>query len=368
MMTVCLSPNGPNIARLQAPPMRLLVATIGGVGIIERSSVDAPWQLAAVTLADRHVSSLAKEPGRGGVFAGAHNGGLFFSDDDGRRWERRTAGLTIDHVFSLGFVDDGGVTLYAGTEPVSLFRSRDDGKNWAELPAIHGVPGMDKWTFPPPPHTAHTKSLAFDRRDPNTIYACIEQGALLKTTDGGISWRELDSYYRVDDDWYRDIHRIVAMPSDPDELLMTSGMGLYRSLDAGERWEKLTGTEFRLGYPDHLVVSPADENVLYMSGATTDPSKWHHSHMADGTVMTSRDRGRTWKPADRGLPTSKRPNIEAMCIATWPGGFELFVGNTDGEVYCSADAAESWNRVASGLAPVSKVGHFRHLQAAAPAA
>jgi hypothetical protein len=84
--------------------------------------------------------------------------------------------------------------------------------------------------------------------------------------------------------------------------------------------------------------------------------------------MTSRDRGRTWQSADRGLPTSKRPNIEAMCIATWPGGFELFIGNTDGEVYCSADAADSWTRVASGLAPVSKVGHFRHLQAAAPAA
>jgi hypothetical protein len=57
-----------------------------------------------------------------------------------------------------------------------------------------------------------------------------------------------------------------------------------------------------------------------------------------------------------------------MCIATWPGNFSPFVGNTDGEVYCSEDGADSWNRVASGLAPVSKVGHFRHLQAAAPAA
>src|SRR6185295_12257552 len=158
-------------------------------------------------------------------------------------------------------------------------------------------------------------------------------------------WRELDNYYRPDDPWYRDIHRIVAMPSDPDELFMTSGMGLYRSADAGEHWDKLTGLDFRLGYPDHLVVSPEDENVLIMSGATEDPSRWRHSHRADGTVMKSTDRGRTWKTAGEGLP-SGRPNIEAMCMATWPGGWSLFAGNTDGEVYSSEDGARTWRPVA----------------------
>lgn len=369
MMTVCLSPNGPNVTRLSAPPTRLLVATIRGVGVIERASTDKPWKRIARTLEGSHVGSLVKEPVRGGVFAGAHSGGVFFSDDDGVHWERRAQGLTIEHVFSLNFVArEGSVDLYAGTEPVSLFRSRDYGKSWSELPAIHAVGGTEKWSFPPPPHIAHTKSLTFDRRDPNTIYACIEQGALLRTIDGGATWRELDSYYRPDDCWYRDIHRIVAMPSDPDELFMTSGMGLYRSTDAGEHWEKLTGLDFRLAYPDHLVVSPVDENVLYMSGASTDPSQWRKSHKADGTVMMSRDRGRTWTPADKGLPTSKRPNIEAMCIAIWPNGFNLFAGTTDGEVYCSEDGAQNWTLVANDLAPISKVGHFRFLQAAEPAA
>ena len=42
------------------------------------------------------------------------------------------------------------------TDDPALFRSRDDGQSWAELPAIHGVPGMDKWTFPPPPTSGTT--------------------------------------------------------------------------------------------------------------------------------------------------------------------------------------------------------------------
>lgn len=366
MTTVCLSPNGPSAYFLTAPPTRLLVATLKGVAVVERPGPDAPWSLTLRTLEGNHVSALAREPKKGGVFASAHSGGLFFSADDGHHWERRTNGLTIDHVFCVSFVERaGGVAIYAGTEPVSLFRSDDYGRSWIELPAIGKVPGTDKWSFPPPPHIAHCKFLAFDPRDADIIYACIEQGALLKTVDGGASWRELVGYWRPDDFWYRDIHRIVAMPSNPDELFMTSGMGLYTSTDAGESWEKLTDMSFRLGYPDAFAVSPNDENTLFMAGATHDPTHWHTSHMADGTVMVSRDRGRSWTVCAAGLPTSQRPNIEAMSLAAWPGGFAMFAGNTDGEVYVSEDGARSWQRAAHGLAPVSKVGHFRHLQASA---
>lgn len=362
-MTVCLAPNGANVFRENGPPKRILVATIRGVAIVERANTGAPWRVTGHALEDCHISSLARDTLRGGVFAGAHSGGLFFSEDDGWTWQRRTNGLTCEHVFCVYALEqNGGAVLYAGTEPVSLFCSADYGKSWRELPAIHQVPGMEKWTFPPPPHIAHAKALLFDRRDHATIYACIEQGALLKTINGGESWIELDSYFRADDVWYRDIHRLVAMPSCPDELFMTTGMGLYHSQDAGAHWEKLTDTQFQLGYPDHFIVSPSNEDILYMSGATHDPTEWRTSHLANGKVMKSRDRGRTWSLADKGLPQDKRPNIEAMSIASWPGGYSLLVGNTDGDVFISDDGAESWHRVVRGLAPVSKVGHFRHLQ------
>lgn len=366
-MITCLSPNGPTVTELDAAPRRLAVATIRGIGVVERDRPGAPWRLVARTLEGNHVSALASLPG-GSLVAGMHSGGLFVSGDGGLNWESRTNGLTISHVFSLALDMSGGnATIYAGTEPASLFYSRDLGRTWTELPAIAKVPGRDKWTFPPPPHIAHTKSLTFDRRAPGTIYACIEQGGLFKSTDNGATWRELDSYYRTDDYWYRDIHRVVIMPSDRSELIMTTGEGLYRSTDAGETWERLTGRNFRIGYPDHLLVSPTDENVLHLSGAATDPATWRDLRVAHGTVMTSRDRGRNWSLSDRGLNVAGRANIEAMGMATWSGGYALFAGDTDGSVFCSEDGAQSWELVVSGLAPVSKVGHFRHLQTA-PAA
>ena len=300
---------------------------------------------------------------------GAHNGGFFVSEDDGRTWERRTNGLAVEHVFCLRAHTEGVENVvYAGTEPVSLFRSADEGRNWIELPSIRHVPGNEKWTFPPPPHIAHTKSLTFAANDPKTIYLSVEQGGLLKTTDGGLTWRELDSYYQPTQRTYRDIHCIVPMPSNPNELFMTTGVGIFKSMDAGETWTHIWDETFRVAYPDQLILSPDDENVMFLSGAARPPSTWRDARVAEGTIMKSMDRGRTWTVKSKGLTEAKRPNFEAMSMATWPGGFALFAGNTDGEIYWSADGAESWSLIADRLPPVSKVGHFRFLMEGSPAA
>lgn len=371
-MTVCLSPNGPTVHMIEAPPTALAVATLDGAVILGRARPGAAWEVANRVLPGKHVSALLFEPKYGGLFAGVHDGrtygvaeegGLHFSADGGATWERRTAGLRVEHVYSLGCVaGSDGVVVYAGTEPAALFETRDYGKTWRELPAIRQVPGTEKWLFPAPPQIAHTKMLLCDEARPRTIYAAIEQGALLKTDDGGGTWREIATYHRDDDFWYRDIHNIIRRPAHPGEMYMTTGMGLYRSRDAGETWEQLTRRDFRIGYPDHIAFSPHDGKVLFMAGAAEDPSLWRNSHFADGTVLRSRDGGRTWEDANRGLPEGTRANIEAMCVAGYPGGYALFAGDTDGRVFASEDGGDSWSQIAGGLRPVSKSGHFRHLQ------
>ena len=77
------------------------------------------------------------------------------------------------------------------TEPAHLYRSHDLGGTWEELPALRRVDVHDKWSFPAPPHLAHVKHIAFDPRDSQRMFVCIEQGALLRSDDGGESFREL---------------------------------------------------------------------------------------------------------------------------------------------------------------------------------
>ncbi|HEV7664069.1 MAG TPA: glycosyl hydrolase, partial [Chloroflexota bacterium] len=78
------------------------------------------------------------------------------------------------------------------------------------------------------------------------------------------------------------------------------------------------------------------------------------------------DLGRTWEVIDRGLPDGMRANVEAMSVQAYAGGFVLFVGTTDGDVYVSEDGADRWSLVASGLGAISKGDHFRNLEAVAP--
>jgi photosystem II stability/assembly factor-like uncharacterized protein len=360
-MLACLSPNGQNRYDGASRASRLLIATSNGVSVLERDATGEEWRLAGTALADTHATTLTTLPGRPGVIVGTHGDGVFFSED-GTNWEPRNAGLSIKDVYSVAAVtQEGGITLYAGTQPAALFKSRDLGRTWAELPAIRQVPGTEYWTFPAPPRIAHTKMMVFDPRDPKRFYAAIEQGALLKTEDDGRSWRELDSYSRPDDRAYRDIHQVMLLPSRPETIFMTTGVGLYKSLDGGETWERLTGEDFRLAYPDHMALSP-DEKTLFMSGAKFNPGAWRHSHVADTTVVRSRDGGRSWDVAPHGFAVAPRANIEAMTLASYPGGYTLFVGDTEGGVHASEDGGESWAMIADTLAPVTKGDHAAALR------
>jgi hypothetical protein len=61
-----------------------------------------------------------------------------------------------------------------------------------------------------------------------------------------------------------------------------------------------------------------------------------------------------------------KPSMEGLAMYVWPGGFSLFAGTTDGEVYLSDDGAESWRKICDGLGAVSKSAHFRLLLPGGP--
>ena len=362
-MAVCLSPNGGTVHAEKAPPTRLLIGTTDGISILERRSPGAEWKKTGQLLKGSHISSVHQETMRGGLFAGVHGNGLYASMDGGQNWELKVYGLKHPHVYTVNSVQrNGDLVLYAGTEPAHLYQSTDYGESWEELPALSSVPGTEKWTFPAPPHEAHVKQLTFDPRDDRVIFACVEQGGLFKSTDAGQSWHEVTGYSGPQDIFYNDCHRLVCRPANPDELYMTSGDGLYNSRDGGRTWEHLTDSTWRIGYPDGLLISPFDDQELFMSGASVSPVQWRDLHHASSTIARSHDGGRHWEVLESGLPKDMKANIEAMCMATWSDGFALFAGTTDGTVFYSEDSGESWSRIASGLPAVSKVGHYRHLQ------
>lgn len=357
-MAIGLSHGGTTIYTSPHRSNEVLVGTLKGVARIERSG-GSGWRVTDHSLGDKHISAIIAEPESGLIFAGAFHGSIHASSDGGKTWGERSKGLTEDNVYSLASIkQDGRTRIYAGTEPAHCFYSDDLGEHWSEYPGLSAVPGTDKWTFPGPPHVAHLKHFNFDPTNPKTVYASIEVGALLKSTDAGQSWRVIEGMYE-------DVHRTVINPEDSRRIYVTGGNGLYMTADGGANWEHLTETDNEIGgYPDGLVFLPRQPQLMFISSAKGSPGSWRETCFAGARISRSRDGGRTWEILRNGLPDRLQSSIEALALEDYGSGFSIFAGTTAGEVYVSDDGGESWSQAISGLAPISKSGHYRALVAA----
>ena len=350
-MRVLMSIGGPTVFETDTPADELLAGTATGIVWLQRSGASAPWREHRRALAGTHVSNLVEDPVSGRLFAGTHGDGIHASDDGGLTWHRADHGVTPPNIYAMSAVRAAdGVRLYAGTEPAHLYVSRDGGESWRELTSLRSVPTADTWMFPAPPGIAHVKHITFDPRSADTIYASIEVGGLLKSTDGGQSWRQLTGFFE-------DVHRVVVTAARPDALFMGNGIGTYRSADAGDTWEQLTDRSARIAYPDQVIVDPRHPDTVFMAGAICGPGDWRKTKTADARIARSRDGGTHWQYLEGGLPAHIHGNIEGFTLNVWPGGSNLFAGTTDGDVFMSGDEGETWSTIARRIGAVSKGGH-----------
>jgi hypothetical protein len=79
----------------------------------------------------------------------------------------------------------------------------------------------------------------------------------------------------------------------------------------------------------------------------------HADARARGKVFRSRDAGKTWERLLGGLPNGQRALFSALTIEARPDAYSLYVADTDGQVFESLDAGDSWTIIAD-VPPVSK--------------
>jgi len=249
-------------------------------------------------------------------------------------------------------------TVYAGVEDAALFRSTDGGKSWKELPGLRGHGTGPKWQPGAGGMCLHT--IILDPSNPKRIYIAISAAGAFRTDDDGKTWkpinRGLRSQYIPDPNAEigHCVHHVAMHKSRPAVLFMQKHWDVMRSDDAGDNWREVSGnlpTDFGFVIDVHA----HELETIYVVPITSDGLHF----VQDGKlrVYRSRSGGNEWEALTKGLPQSNcYVNVlrDAMAVDSLDK-CGIYFGTTGGQVYCSADAGDSWNPIVRDLPAVLSV-------------
>jgi hypothetical protein len=248
--------------------------------------------------------------------------------------------------------------VYAGVEDAALFRSADGGMSWQELPGLRGHGSGAQWQPGAGGMCLHT--ILLDPTDPLRMSVAISAAGAFRTDDGGGTWqpinRGLQSEGIPDSDAEvgHCVHNLAMHPSRPGTLFMQKHWDVMRSDDAGDNWREISGNlPSDFGFP--IDVHAHEPDTIYVVPITSDSE--HFPPEGKLRVYRSRTGGDDWEPLTRGLPQQHcYVNVlrDAMAVDALDE-CGVYFGTTGGQVYASADAGDNWAPIVRDLPAVLSV-------------
>ncbi len=247
--------------------------------------------------------------------------------------------------------------VYAGVADAGLFVSNDRGEHWEEVTGVANHPSRSEWMPGAGGMCCH--SIIVDETNPDRIWVGISAVGVLRSDDGGKTWEAKTKGLPIviEGKEHKDIgtcvHRLVRDPENPDRLFQQNHQGVFVSNDGAESWERIeNGLPSTFGFP--MAVDPKHTDTLFIALMESD----EHRVPIDGklTVFRSKDAGANWSPQRDGLPDDAWVGVmrQAMDTDTLdPCG--VYFGTTNGKVYYSRDAGDSWQSLDETLPRIASV-------------
>jgi hypothetical protein len=249
-------------------------------------------------------------------------------------------------------------TVYAGIEDAAIFRSTDGAKNWKEMSGLRGHGTGPHWQPGAGGMCLHT--IILDPLNPQRMYIAISAAGAFRTDDGGNTWKPINkglySQYIPNPtaEVGHCVHHVAMSPSKPGTLFMQKHWDVMRSDNAGDEWREISGnlpTDF--GFV--IDVHSHEPETIYVVPITSDGL--HYVPEGKLRVYRSRTGGNEWEALTKGLPQSNcYVNVlrDAMAVDKLDK-CGIYFGTSGGQVYCSADAGDSWSAIVHDLPGVLSV-------------
>ena len=307
-------------------------------GLYRMGNGDSEWQPVQHGLPDapaiRAITVHPLQPNI--VFAGTQSG-PYRSDDHGEHWERVNVGDHNLPVWSFLFHPYDPDVMFVGYENCEIYRSDDAGEHWIRLPVSVRFPEITTAQGANP--AKRVLMLDASVNQPDLLYAAIEVGGTLRSTDGGEHWENLSHGQYLNDDAV-DMHGVLASRWRPGTVIGIGRAGMFHSNDGGDHWSHVKlealNPKGQIYCRDIQEVPGNPRKIFVTAGANFQSDK--------GVLLYSGDGGDTWARVDMGV----NPPHTLFKLAFDEHQPELVACATNGgEVYGSTDGGESWNPLPS---------------------
>jgi hypothetical protein len=217
------------------------------------------------------------------VYASYQYGGLGYSANGGAVFSSGTSGLDLTYTnWMTPYVLDKNVptTIYCGTYRV--FKTVNGMASWAPISPDLSSPHVQLLG------TITTIDVA--RSDPNVIYCGTDNANVWVTTNGGVSWAQVNAGLP-----YRWVTRVAVHPDSANVCYVTlsgykvdsTGSHIYRTTNYGAAWTSIRGN-----LPDapinDVIIDPANTAQLFIA--------------TDIGVEYTTDLGSSWNTFGGGFP------------------------------------------------------------------
>ena len=321
----------------------LYVGTAGG-GIWKSTNAGASYQpvfdkycqsIGALAIDQKSPSTVYAGTGESNMRNSVSIGnGMYKTTDAGDNWKKigldsteHIAGIIIDPTNSNTIYVAAPGPLWSNSPHRGLYKSVNGGESWEKILYINESTGCaDILIDPLHPEVLFASMWQF-RRQPFSFNSGGNSSGLFKSTDGGKTWKEINS--GLPEKPFGRIAMAMA-PSDPLQMIAiveSKKTCLYISADGGETWKNQSATL-------NVVARP-----FYFSTIAIDPTDPKRVYRPASQFSYSSDGGYSFADA-----SSDGGWVHSDMHALWinPAHPNILYLGTDGGVYISVDKGITW--------------------------